>query len=123
MQCCKQVSEKCACQTSGRSLPNETSSSTPRGDYLHTENYSKPPPYGHLGSAVTSLLQPLFFAAWQKPPYIFLWKNPSLMRPNFFGPLVTVLTGFHCIMFVLNTALKWVNMVGKGSYEQTNDTG
>ena len=30
------------------------------------------PPYGHLGHTVTSLLRPLFMAARQKRPYIFL---------------------------------------------------
>ena len=27
--------------------------------------YSETPPYGHLSNTVTSLLQPLFLAAWQ----------------------------------------------------------
>ena len=30
------------------------------------------PPYGHLGNTVNSLLRPLFLAASQKSPYIFL---------------------------------------------------
>ena len=58
--------------------------------------YSETPPYGHLGNTVTSLLRPLSLAAWQKPPYIFLYKKPLLIRPIFFGPLVNVLTAFLC---------------------------
>ena len=46
---------------------------------------------------ISSLLRPPFLAACQKAPYIFLQKKSSLIRLNFFGPLVTVLTGFHCI--------------------------
>ena len=121
MQCSKQVSERCACQFSGRSLPNKTSSSTPGGitctlrttvNPLLTSVVRSPRYYSH------------FFCRLAKTAIYFLVKKkPSLIRPNFFGPLVTVLTEFHCIMFVLNTALKSVNMVGKGSYEQTSDTG
>ena len=62
--------------------------------------YSETHPYSHLGNTVTSLLQPLFLAAWQNLPYIFLLKKTlvktatPLIRPNFFSPLVTALTGF-----------------------------
>ena len=52
---------------------------------------------------VTSLLQPLFLAARLNDP-TFPCKKKTLVKtatpmipPNFFGPLVTVLTGFHCI--------------------------
>ena len=56
---------------------------------------------------ITSLLRPFFLAAWQRLPQIFFSKKKkthvntvtSLKRPNFFGPLVTVLTGFHCMNF------------------------
>ena len=34
--------------------------------------YGETPPYGHLSNTVTSLLQPLFLAVWQKPAYISL---------------------------------------------------
>ena len=37
-----------------------------------------------------------FFGCLAKTTIHFLVKQPSLIRPNFFGPLVTVLTGFHC---------------------------
>ena len=37
-----------------------------------------------------------FSAAWQKPPYIFLKKKPSLIRSTYISSLVTVLTRFHC---------------------------
>ena len=68
--------------------------------------YSETPPHGHLGYTVTSLLRPLFLAAGQSVFFelntLSCQKNPyqyghPLIRPNFFGPLVTVLTRFHCI--------------------------
>ena len=34
--------------------------------------YGETPPYGHLSNTVTLLLQPLFLAVWQEPPYISL---------------------------------------------------
>ena len=62
--------------------------------------YSGTPPYGHLGNMVTSLLRPLFLVALQND-HTFSCKKTSLIRSpvnmaNFFPPLVTVLTGFHC---------------------------
>ena len=77
-------------------------------------DYSEPPPrptpapYGQLCNTVTSLLRPLLFGLLAKWPYIFLYKKKTsfgridvhlLIRPNFFGPLMTILTGFHCIIF------------------------
>ena len=62
--------------------------------------------HGHLGNTVTSLLRPLFLAAGQSVYFelntLSCQKNPyqyghPLIRPNFFGPLVTVLTEFHRI--------------------------
>ena len=61
--------------------------------------------YGHLGNTVTSLLRPLFFDRLAKTAIHFLEKKKKtfvntatpLIWPIFFGPLVTVLTGFHCI--------------------------
>ena len=62
--------------------------------------------HGHLGNTVTSLLRPLFLAAGQSVYFelntLSCQKNPyqyghPLIRPNLFGPLVTVLTGFHRI--------------------------
>ena len=55
----------------------------------------------------TSVIRPLFLAAWQRPPQIFFSKKKktlvntvtSLKRPNCFGPLVTVLKWFHCMNF------------------------
>ena len=62
----------------------------------------KTPPYGHLGNTVTSLLRPLFFDRLAKAAIHFLVKKPSLIRPNVFGPLVTVLTGFNYNIMELN---------------------
>ena len=52
----------------------------------------------------TSVIRPLFLAAWQKPRQIFFSQKKtlvntvtSLKRPNFFGSLVTVSTAFHCM--------------------------
>ena len=51
---------------------------------------------------VTSLLLPLFFGHLAKTAMHFLVKKnlvntaTPLIRPNFFVPLMTVLTGFHC---------------------------
>ena len=45
----------------------------------------------------TSLLRPLSFSRLEKTAIHFLVKKPSFIRPFFFGPLVTVLRGFHCI--------------------------
>lgn len=60
------------------------------------------PTFRHLGNTVTSLLRPLFFATLQnghtvpckkkKPRH---WNGQPLIRPNFCGPLMVVLTGFH----------------------------
>ena len=64
--------------------------------------YSGTAPYGHFGNTVTSLLGPLLFAARQNDRSFSLKKKKplvntvtSLIRPNVFGPLVTVLTGFR----------------------------
>ena len=58
--------------------------------------YSGTPSYDYLGNTVTSLLRPLSLVARQKQPYIFsetlVNTVSSLSWPNFFGPLVTVLT-------------------------------
>lgn len=69
-----------------------------------SREYSGTPPYGHLVNTVTSLLQPLFLAARAKSPIHFFVKKPSLIWPIFFGPLVTVKTGFHCMNFQPATA-------------------
>ena len=70
----------------------------------HTvDNSCGAPPYGHLGNTVTSL-PPLLFelASRQNDIHTVSCKETlvnmvtSLLRPNCFGPLVTVLTGFHC---------------------------
>jgi len=53
--------------------------------------YSENPPYGHL------VITAIFFGHLAKTAINFLVKKkPSLIRPIFFGPLVTVFTGFHC---------------------------
>ena len=44
--------------------------------------YSETHPYSHLGNMVTSLLRPLFLAALQNLPYIFLLKKPLLRQPH-----------------------------------------
>ena len=61
-----------------------------------SSKYSKTPPYSHLGNTITLLLRPLFLAARQNG-HTFSCKKPSLIRPYFFLPLVTILTGFHYI--------------------------
>ena len=43
-----------------------------RWSHMEVRLYSETPPYSHLGNTVISLLQPLFSAAWQKPPNIIL---------------------------------------------------
>ena len=61
--------------------------------------YSKTPPYGHLGI----IRSPRYYghsilAAWQNGK-LFLKKKTLLIPVNaaiFFGPLLTVLTEFHC---------------------------
>ena len=76
-------------------------------DYSETPT-PPPAPYGQLCNTVTSLLRPLLFGLLAKRPYIFVYKKKTsfgridchlLIRPNFFGPLMTILTGFHCIIF------------------------
>ena len=73
---------------------------------LKTRFLEKKVLHGHLGNTVTSLLRPLFLAAGQSVYFelntLSCQKNPyqyghPLIRPNFFGPLVTVLTEFHRI--------------------------
>ena len=60
------------------------------------------PYYGHLGYTVTLLLQPLFYGRLAKTATHFLVKKnliktaTLLIWPNFFGPLVTLLSEFHC---------------------------
>ena len=70
--------------------------------------YRGTPPYGHFGNTVTSLLGPLFLAARQNDHSFSLKKKKtlvntvtSLIRPNVFGPLVTVLTGFRTNIFAI----------------------
>ena len=54
--------------------------------------YSRTPPYGHPVITATSLLLPL-----GKTTIHFLVKKTLVNKANFFfGPLVTLLTGFHC---------------------------
>ena len=44
-----------------------------------------------------------FLFAAKQSGHTFSCKKPSLIRPNVFGPLATVLTGFHCtITYALN---------------------
>ena len=62
------------------------------------------PPYCHLFITETSLLQPLFLATQTKLFIRFFVKKPSLIRPIFFGPLMTVKTGFYCMNFQPATA-------------------
>ena len=64
-----------------------------------SREYSRTLPYCHLIHTVTLLLQPLFLAAQAKLSIHFFVKKPSLIRPIFFGPLVTVKTGLHCMNF------------------------
>ena len=61
--------------------------------------YGETPAYGHLSSTVTSLLGSFFFGCLTKTTIHFLVKKTSLIWPNFFGLLVTVLSGFHCTLF------------------------
>ena len=74
-------------------------------DYSETP----PAPYGQPCNTLTSLLRQLLFGLLAKRPHIFLYKKKKtsfgriyghlLIRPSFFGPLMTILTGFHCIIF------------------------
>ena len=69
-------------------------------DSFHQDpfSYSETTPYGHLGNTVTSVLQPLSFGGLAKTAIHFLVKKKTLVfTAIFFGPLVTVLRGFHCI--------------------------
>ena len=73
-----------------------------------TSWYSEIPPYGHLGNRITLLLRPLFWAAWQKLPYIFLVKKPSLIRPtintaNFFWPIGDRIDGVPLYFYQVDT--------------------
>ena len=69
-----------------------------------------PPPasYDHLGNTVTSLLRPLFSTAWQKD-HTFSCKKKNLVNTAnfFFGPLVTVLMGFHCTCSLRPQFFNW----------------
>jgi len=69
-------------------------------------SYSGTPPYGHLSNMVTSLLRALFFGRLAKIAIHFLLEKPSLIRPNFFGPLVTVLMGLHCKTVIKTSGYK-----------------
>ena len=62
-------------------------------------NYSGAPPYGHPINTATSLLWPLYFGQTKAQSVIFLFAT-LLLRPVFFGPKVSVLTGFHCTWYV-----------------------
>ena len=64
-----------------------------------SREYSETPPHGLLVNTVTSLSQSLFLATRAKSSIHFFVKKPSLIRPIFFGPLVTGKTGFHCMNF------------------------
>ena len=50
-------------------------------------------------NTVTLLLQPLVLATRAKSSIHFFVKKPLLVQPMFFGPLVTVKMGFHCMNF------------------------
>ena len=69
------------------------------------KHYSETPCYGQLSNTATSLLRPLCRLA--KTAIHFLVKKTlvntatPLIRPIFFGPLVTVLMEFHFISFLL----------------------
>ena len=53
--------------------------------------YSRTAPYGHPVIMASLLLLPL-----GKTTIHFLVKKNPVNKANFFGPLVTLLTGFHC---------------------------
>ena len=56
-----------------------------------------PPPHSPRRHYIDRCIKrPPFLAAWQQPPYIFLYEKPSLIRPHFLDTLVTLLTGTHC---------------------------
>ena len=73
----------------------------------HTSLYTETPRYGHFRNRITLLLRPLFLGRLTKTAILFLVKKTLintanlLTQPIFFGPLVTVLTGFHCIVIRL----------------------
>ena len=72
-----------------------------RKEELLQSKYNGTRPYSHLGNTITSLLQPLFLAGGKNGHKFSCTKKTSLLRSpiktaNFFGPLVTVLTGLHC---------------------------
>ena len=65
-------------------------------------NYSETPPYGHLGNTSPRYYGHVCLATWQNGHTFSCKKKTSLIRSsvntaNFFGPSVTVLTGFHCM--------------------------
>ena len=67
--------------------------------------YSGTQPYGHLSNTITSLLRPFFWPPG-KNRYAFSCQKTlvntatPLIRQNFFDPLVNILTGFHCTIFL-----------------------
>ena len=61
--------------------------------------YNESPPYGHLSDTVTLLLQPLFLPPG-KIAIHFLVKKNLVNTAKFFGPLVTVSTGFPCNSYI-----------------------
>ena len=74
-------------------------------------DYSETPPprplrptlqYGHLVITAASFWPPgktaIHFLVQKKTSFGRIYGH-LLIRPNFFGPLMTILTGFHCIIF------------------------
>ena len=74
-------------------------------------DYSETPPPLTANSAIRSprYYGRFFLASWQNGHTFSCTKKKKtsfgriyghlLIRPNFFGPLMTILTGFHCIIF------------------------
>ena len=58
--------------------------------------------YGHLVITAASFWPPgktvIHFRVQKKTSFGRI-DGHLLIRPNFFGPLMTILTGFHCIIF------------------------
>jgi len=58
----------------------------------------------------TSLLRPLFLGCLTKTAIHFLVKKALVNMANFFGPMVAVLTGFHCtykLQKLCSATLNW----------------
>ena len=74
--------------------------------YYYYYLYSGTPPYDPPVYKTTSLLRPYSFKPKvQNIDSFYYFKDPvnattSLLRPGFYGPMMVVLTGFHCNIII-----------------------